>query len=128
MCGKLHYPRLPPKVIRVRQSKHLNPESFIQDLLDIHWHRHHLNPFIEDAWHFFHTEVLKVIDKHAPWISVRVKGHHLPWVNADLIHSFKQRDKAWEKYRRSKNSADGAVYKQLRNMCTTKTRNAKSNY
>ena len=85
-----------------------------------------INMPLEDAWHFFHTEVLKVIDKHAPWISVRVNGHHLPWVDADLIHLFKQRDKA--KYRRSKNSADGAVYKQLRNMCTTKTRNAKSNY
>ena len=125
---KIRLPRLPPKVIRVRQSKHLNTEFFIQDVVDINWNRLHLIPFVEDAWNLFYTEVLKVIDKHAPWISVRVKGRHLPWIDADLIHLFKQRDKAWEKYRLSKDSTDWAVYKQLRNMCTTKTRNAKSNY
>jgi len=72
--------------------------------------------------------VLKVIDKHAPWISVKVKGQHLPWIDADLTYLFKQKDKAREKYRLSKDALEGAVYKQLRNKCTTKTRNAKSNY
>jgi len=43
---------------------------------------------------FFYTEVLKVIDKHVPWISVNVKGRHLPWIDAYLIHLFIQRDEA----------------------------------
>ena len=107
----------------VRQSKYLHAESFIQDVLDIKWNRLHLIPFM-DAWNVFYTEALIVINKHAPWISVRVKGRHLPCVDADLIHLFKQRVKAWERYRLLKDLADGAVYKQLRNMCTTKTRNA----
>lgn len=106
---KISLPRLPPKVIRVRQSKHFNNDSFIQDLLYINWNRFHLIPFFEDAWNFFYTEVLKIIDKHAPWISVKVKGRHLPWIDADLIHLFKQRDKAWEKYRQSKDLVDWAV-------------------
>lgn len=125
---KIKLLRLPPKVIRVRQSKYFNTDVFIQDLLDINWNRFNLIPFVEDAWNFLYTEVLKVIDKHAPWISIKVKGRHLPWIDADLLNLFKQRDKAWDKYRRSKDPVDGAVYKQLRNACTTKTRNAKSNY
>lgn len=125
---KIKLPRLPPKLIRVRQMRHFNAENFIQDLLYINWDRLHLIPYIEDAWNFFYTEVIKVIDKHAPWISVRVKGHHLPWVDADLIYFFKQRDIAWQKYRQSKNEDDFNTYKKLRNICTTKTRNAKSNY
>jgi len=125
---KIRLPSLPPKVIRIRQCNNLNSEAFIQDLISINWSRFQIIPYVEDAWNFFLSEVLKVIDKHSPWISVKVKGSHLPWIDGDLIHSFKLRDKAWAKYRLSKETADWSEYKKLRNACTTKTRNAKSNY
>lgn len=125
---KIRLPRLPPKVIQVRQYHHFNAEAFIQDLLNINWHRFELIPYAEDAWNFFYTEVLKVIDKHAPLASVKVKGHHLPWISGDLIHLFKQRDKAWERYHTTKNVEHLTEYKRLRNICTVKTRNAKSDY
>lgn len=125
---KIRLPRLPPKIIKVRQFKNMNNDAFIQDLLCINWNRMELIPYVDDAWNFFYTEVLKVIDKHAPWASVKVKGRHLPWIAGDLIYLFKQRDKAWEKYHLTKDLADWIEYKRLRNVCTVKTRNAKSDY
>lgn len=125
---KIRLPRLPPKIIKVRQFKNLHNEAFFQDLLNVNWDRFQLIPYAENAWNFFHTEVLKVIDKHAPWVSIKVKGRHLPWIDGDLIQLFKQRDRAWEKYRLTKDMTDWSEYKFLRNVCTTKTRKAKSDY
>lgn len=77
---------------------------------------------------FFYSELLQVIDKHAPWTTIRVKGYHLPWINGDLIRLFKQRDRAFEKYKHTQQHDDWEEYKQLRNTCTTQTQNAKANY
>ncbi len=60
--------------------------------------------------------------------TIRVKGRHLPWITSELLSLFKQRDKAWSKYRCSKDPDDWEFYRSLRNLCKTKTRNAKSNY
>lgn len=125
---KIRLPRLPPKIIKVRQLKNMNNDAFIQDLLCINWNRMDLIPYVDDAWNFFYTEVLKVIDNHAPWALVKVKGRHLPWITGDLIFLFKQRDKAWVRYHLTKDLVDWTEYKRLRNVCTVKTRNAKSDY
>lgn len=69
-----------------------------------------------------------MIDKHAPFRTIRVKGRHLPWISAYLINLFKERDRAWAKYRKSKNPADWELYRQLGNQSKIQTRNAKSNY
>lgn len=118
----------PYKYITIRQCKNINVDYYIRDLLDIRWDRLQLIPLVEEAWNFFYTEVKTVIDKHAPVRTIKVKGRHLPWINCNLLQLFKQRDKAWVKYRLSKDESDGTIYKQLRNKCKTETRNAKSNY
>lgn len=83
---KIKLPHLPPKLIRVRKWNNINPEHFIQDILDINWERFKLIPSVEDAWNYFYTEFVEIIDKHAPWTSIKVKGRHLPWIKGDLIH------------------------------------------
>jgi len=70
-------PNLPPKLIRVRKSNNFIPEHFIQDIININWERFQLIPSVEDAWNYFYTEFVEIIDKHAPWTSIRVKGRHL---------------------------------------------------
>lgn len=60
---------------------------------------------------------------------MRVKGRHLPWIKGELINLFKQIDKAWKKYRATKDVSDWNAQRDLRNKCTAKTRNAKkANY
>lgn len=114
--------------IKFRKSNNINPELFIQDILNINWERFQLIPFVEDAWNFLQTEFVEIINKHAPWTTIKFKGRHLPWIKGDLIQLFKQRHKAWKKHRTTKDPADWSIYKQLRNKCKTYTRNAKANY
>ncbi len=71
---------------------------------------------------------MKIIDKHAPLKTIKVKGNHLPWVTSDLISVFRQRDRAWAKFHKTKEPADWEKYRLLRNKSKTLTRNAKSNY
>ena len=125
---KIKIPRLPPKFIKVRQTKAFNCDNFINDLLNINWNRLRLIPYINEAWNYFYDEILKVINIHAPLIVIKVKGHHLPWVNGELLHLYKKRDNAWKKYCLTCDPVDWEVYKRLRNTCTMHTRNAKSNY
>lgn len=77
---------------------------------------------------FFLSELIKVIDKHFPFRTIRVKGKHSPWISSHLISLFKEREKAWSKYRCTKSVPDWNHYKSLRNQCKTQTRNAKSSY
>ncbi len=125
---KIKSPRLPPKCIKVRQSKNINFDNFIHDLIAINWNRFQIIPYFEDAWNYFYSELTHVIDKHAPWKEIKVKGQHLPWISSDLINLFKQRDKAWKSYRETKDTADWEKYRPLRNLCKTKTGNAKSDF
>ena len=125
---KIKIPKAPPKFITLRQYKKMDTDNFINDTVEIDWDRFQLIPFAEDACSFLSSELTKVIDKHAPLKTFRVKGRHLPWISTELLNLFKQRDKAWAKYHLSNSPADWDIYKGLRNTCTTKTRNAKSSY
>lgn len=125
---KVKVPKLPPKYVKVRQTKNINSDLFLNDLANINWTRFQLIPDVTDAWEFLYSEMLEVINKHAPFKTIRVKGRHLPWISTDLINLFKQRDHAWTKYRKSKNPADWELYRKLRNQSKIQTRNAKSSY
>jgi len=85
---KISIPRLSPKFILIRDMKLFNSDLFINDVRKINWNRFSLIPDVEAAWNFFYTEFVQVIDKHAPWTTIKVKGHHLLWVNGELISLF----------------------------------------
>ena len=125
---KIKLLKLPPKLINIRQYNKLNLDYFINDIISINWDRYQLIPNVQDAWDFLFSELNTVIDKHAPLKTNKVKGRHLPWISADLIRLFRQRDAAWAIFHKSKNPADWDDYRRLRNLSKTMTRNAKSNY
>ena len=82
---KIRMPHLPPKCIKVRKANNINPDLFNQDILNTNWETFQLIPSVEDAWHFFYTELLEVINKHASWSTIRVKCRHLPWIKELII-------------------------------------------
>ncbi len=49
-------------------------------------------------------------------------------LNSELISLFRPRDEAWATFCRTRDNADWEVYRQLRNMSQTKTRNGISNF
>ncbi len=41
----------------------------------------------------FFTEFINVMNKHAPWKTISVRGNYLPWINSEFISLFRLRDK-----------------------------------
>lgn len=54
-----------PKDITFRQCKYFDVNLFNDDMGNINWQRLSLIPTVNDAWDFFYSEVMKVINKHA---------------------------------------------------------------
>uniref|UniRef100_A0A8C6NRV0 Reverse transcriptase domain-containing protein n=1 Tax=Nothobranchius furzeri TaxID=105023 RepID=A0A8C6NRV0_NOTFU len=125
---KISLPHTPAKMIRLRDLHTFNTDQYLQELHSLNWNRLFLIPDVNDAWAFFHSQFMQVLDKHAPWVSVKIKGSHLPWISHDLIALFKKRDKAWKVAKLSNLHEHWTVYRKLRNFCTTQTRNAKANF
>ncbi len=69
---KIKLPKSPSRLIKkIRQYKKLNLNPFINDLISINWDRFNLIPNIQDACYFLCTKLINVVDKHAPWKTVR---------------------------------------------------------
>ena len=75
-------------------------------MISINWDRYQLIPDVQDAWDFLYSEFTDIVDKHAPWKTVKVKGKHLPWISPEHICLFRQRDKAWTTFRQTRDNAD----------------------
>ena len=71
----------------------MDTDLFRNDLINnINWDRFQLILNVHDAWDFLSTEYNNVLDKHAPWKLIKVRGEHLPWITSDLISLFNERE------------------------------------
>ena len=75
--------RLP--LITVKRSlKHFSEQAFLIDLARVSWKDIDLIPSVEDAWSFFKSNFLTILDKHAPFKKCRTKNRYSPWFTPDL--------------------------------------------
>ena len=81
VCRKISIPRNEPKIIRSRQFKHYDKNSFLTEL-----HKQHtINDNNPDAlWEDFKTRFLFVADIHAPQITRKVKSEYTPWMTNNI--------------------------------------------
>ncbi|XP_015600887.1 uncharacterized protein LOC107270403 [Cephus cinctus] len=117
-----------PAPITRRDFRNFDKNSFINDLNSIDWGHltsiHHVDEKVE----FFTNSIRKLYDVHAPFRSYTPKVRATPWKTPQLKHLVNERNKAWNRYRRSRKNDDHVKYKQLRNGVKTATRNAISHY
>lgn len=116
---KINTTHLPPKFIKVNTTNLFNSDNLMHAFHNINLNRLNLTPFVNDAWEYFSTEILNIINKHSPLRVIKVKDNHSPWVSWELVALFKPRDRAWERNRLTQDIADWESYKHLRNPCTT---------
>ena len=93
VCRKISgIPRNEPKVIRSRQFKHYDKNSFLAELRDI------MQYMIKDnnpdvLWEDFKTKFLLVAaDVHAPQITRKVKSEYTPWMTNNIKKQIYHRD------------------------------------
>ena len=82
VCRKISIPRNEPKVIRSRQYKHYDKNSFLAELRDIiQYMINDNNPDV--LWEDFKTKLLLVADD-APQITRKVKSEYTPWMTNNI--------------------------------------------
>ena len=121
-------PKTKPQILLKRDLKHFHEQAFLHDLSNFDWERISLLDDVELAWNFFHMEFLKLINKHAPLRTFRIKGRKNRWFSTEIGNLLKERDIAWAKARKTKVEVDSIIFRQLRNKCTSLIKKAKSEF
>ena len=52
-------------------------------------------PSVEDAWSFFKSNFLTILDKHAPFKKCRTKNSYSPWFTPDLTALDQHKNILW---------------------------------
>ena len=111
-----------------RDYRNYDPKNLVADLRNINWESLYSCFDVDIAANIF-TETLKgLFDKHAPFKTKVVKGKPAPWLKIDLRLLMDQRDRALRKSRKTKTENDLRAYKNLRNECNKKLKEAKRKY
>lgn len=117
-----------PKVITVRDFKHLNLEHFDEDLFSLSWGELVYLPCVDDKVEYLSSLIRFLFDKHAPMKTIRVSKPKAPWLTDAVKIMMRERDRALSKYKRTKRDADWANYKKFRNSTLYAIRREKKAY
>ena len=106
-----------PRTITTRSFKNFNQEPFLDDLGNLDWSPMLKSTNVDEAAEIFNSNVLGVLDKHAPVVQRRIRIDSPPWFNEELYHAIQERDyllklasrcekgsPEWTRYKRKKNS------------------------
>ena len=98
------------KTIRIRSSKKYSQEQFIHNLNETDW-TDVLNSVDADlAWVRFKSILLSVLDKIAPFKTIRIKQRTQPWMSTEMIKLINLRDNYLRQFRKSKNQSDYELF------------------
>ena len=86
-----------------------------------------LSDDIDTTWKNWKCAFLKVIEESVP--KVEYSCHRtLPWITNRIIHSIKRRNKAFHKYKKTKQAYHWQQYKHMRNSVVKQIRTAKAQF
>ena len=84
---------------------------------------------VEEMWSLFREKFVSVCNKHAPFISVRIRRQKpSPWINEEYIRLARERDYMKMKFDKHGAPADWNEYKKIRNRVNNLNKNLKRNY
>ncbi|KAI5702629.1 hypothetical protein M8J75_002284 [Diaphorina citri] len=106
----------------------MNVENLMSEAMGSQWsHVTELNDTNAKV-ELFTDMVTRLLNKHAPLKNAKVKYPPTPWLNPEILKLMQRRDRAYNKYRRTKSEQDLVKYKLLRNRCNRSVRDTKELY
>ena len=124
----LRLPKHEPKIISYRDLKAIDNISLINDSYTVPWHIIENIPDINGKVETFNSMVLHLYEKHAPLRTIRVTRQTAPWINNEIRSLMSERDAAFRRYKKLKESMHFEHYKRLRNKTKQAIRNSKRKY
>lgn len=111
-----------------RDFSKLDADMYEADLLTVPWHQIYDIENVNDKVSFLNDNLLFLIDLHAPLKTARFNKPPSPWLTDNIRLMMSLRDKALNKYKRTKNINHWNYYKQLRNYTNYATKTEKKRY
>ena len=103
-------------------------QNFADDLHSASWENTDTSLTVNDAWMAFKRTFMDIVDKHVPFITMRIWSFTLPWLNENIRNLIKERNFHHRKAQKSGSCNDWATYRAIRNQVVSQIRNAKRNY
>lgn len=118
----------PPLISVKRCLKHFSEQAFLNDLNAISWLNINLIPSVEDAWLYFKSEFLFVLNMHAPFKKFRTKDRYSPWFSTELTSLNQHKNTLWRTALASNKPRDMQLFKEARNRYTQVVRETKAHF
>ncbi|XP_019631566.1 PREDICTED: uncharacterized protein LOC109475403 [Branchiostoma belcheri] len=115
-----------PRTATVRSYRRFDETAFQQDLHSAPWSTVEECTNIDDALSSFQTMLTEICDKHAPWVSVRIRGHEPPWITQEYLSMARERDFYFDKAKKTKHPSMWETAKKARNKCNNMARYLKN--
>ena len=124
---KMHFRKLPPKVITYRNFSNYDNANFINSLNDIH-NKHENQEHLFNDPDCFYKLCAEVLNRHAPQKKKHVRGNNKPFMNKNLSQAIMQRTKLRNKFLKDPTEYNNISYTKQRNWCVSLLRKEKKEY
>ncbi|KAL1447518.1 hypothetical protein WDU94_010887 [Cyamophila willieti] len=114
--------------IRFRDFRNMNIDNLIGEAEETSWNL--VNELSDPSAkvELFTNMVTGLLNKHAPLKNAKVKYPPTPWLTPEVLKLMRRRDRAYNKYRKTKLERHFEKFKLLRNRCNRSVRDSKEVY
>ena len=85
------------------------------NLLSADWSSALSSDNVVDGWGKFKSIFMSVVNNISPIKEVRIKQRTEPWINAEILQSINNRDRAFKVFKGDKSEQNFSTFKDLRN-------------
>ncbi|XP_068680135.1 uncharacterized protein [Montipora foliosa] len=128
--SKLELKRPKPEQIYItcRSYKHYDAHDFVEDLLQVPWYENSLIGDVNGKVEHFDANFGSVLDRHAPIKNMKIRYRQCPFMNQEIKHQMRIRDKLHKIARVTKLPVDWNNFYLQRNEVKNMLRNAEKAY
>ena len=121
------FSRIPPKTVQYRKYKTFNESSFLHEL-DQELLKGDMYKNNRDMFSTFTETFRRVLDKHAPLKTKRVRGNQSPFMTKGLSKVVMNKSKSQNKYIKWSSRENLLAMKRAKNYCNNLTRTTRKNF
>ena len=125
---KLNNMKFKQKTVECRNYARYDYESMNNDFQRVDWSSLYSLRDVNKALEFFNNTVSSIFNKHAPFITKKVRGKPFNWNTPEIRRAMTDRNRILKKARKSNCSRDWNLYRSLRNRCNNRIKSAKATY
>ena len=124
---KIHFRKLPPRIISYRDFSNYHNANFINSLTEILFEDEDTESFVKDP-DYFYKVCTEVLNQHAPHKKKYVRGNNRRFMSKPLSKAIMQRAKLRNKFLKDPSAENKLSYNKQTNWCVSLLRNEKKKY